>query len=221
MWERARTATIYWIKALKTLEGRRVAGTEILFQTPVFADGWIYGPLAGEIVSKRTVFTQLNKIEDNIYVQNRRRGTRAHDVVIVYYSGGELVPKEHQFLLTTNPGQDPIPSSMLTSFVDTTPGAHLLLLDVSRNCNAHCRTRTWPAKSHAALMRYAWLKPGQMPSETRLIAALNEIGPQDNELGELDQQLENQYREVSQRFPASLVYDRHIPDALRTLQLRQ
>ena len=208
-------------QALKTLEGRRVAGTDILFKTPVFADGWIYGPLAGEIVSKRTVFTQLNKIEDNIYIQNRRRGTRAHDVVIVYYSGGELVPKEHQFLLTTNPGQDPIPSSMLTSFVDTTPGAHLLLLDVSRNCNAHCRTRTWPAKSHAALMRYAWLKPGQMPSETRLIAALNEIGPQDNELGELDQQLENQYREVSQRFPASLVYDRHIPDALRTLQLRQ
>ncbi len=214
--------------ALQTLEARRDSTNPTLFTTPIFSQGIIYGPLTAESVDQQTVRAELFQISRQIEIRKRQPDATGQDLVIIYYTGGELIANERQFYLTTEPNQNPedlphygIASEELKAFVEKTLGAHLLLLDVSRSCEKHCDVQTWPATSHAAMLRFAWLNPNRsMPEQARLISALQQLSPQSHELAEVDQQLADRLSSLKQIYADTLAYDRHLPDSLRNLLLR-
>lgn len=214
--------------ALQTLDARRDPAHPDLFSTPIFSKGIIYGPLTAESVDQQTVRAELFQISRQIEIRKRQPNATGQDLVIIYYTGGELIANERQFYLTTEPNQAPadlphygIASEELKAFVEKTLGAHLLLLDVSRSCEKHCDVQTWPATSHAAMLRFAWLNPNRsMPEQARLISALQQLSPQSHELAEVDQQLAERLKSLQQIYADTLAYDRHLPDSLRNLLLR-
>ena len=194
--------------------------------SPIYTQGWTYGSLTGFEARYRTISSRLEKIRQRIQFE-RPDDTRVRDVVMLYYTGGELVPKEHTFYLTTRPNQSPeslrrdgISSKMLTSFVESTPGAHVLMLDVARECDGQCPRATWPLRSPGAMLRFAWLGVDQKPADIGLLASLNQIGPENEQLGEVDDQLQQQEANILRRFSDALVYENFVPDALRNLKLR-
>ena len=195
------------------------------FTTPIYAQGWVYGSLTGSNARYRTFASRLEKINQRILF-DRPRDTRVRDVVMLYYTGGELVPEEHTFYLTTRPNQsqeslrrDGISSKMLTDFVESTPGAHVLMLDVSRDCDGQCPRATWPLRSPGAMLRFAWIGVDQKPANFGLLASLNEIEPESGQLGDVDTELRAQ-EAILRRVSNALVYENFVPDALRNLKLR-
>lgn len=212
-------------QALEVFRAKREQASNKI-STPIYAQGWVYGALTGSNARYRTVASRLEKINQRILF-DRPRDTRVRDVVMLYYTGGELVPKEHTFYLTTRPNQSAeslrrngISSKMLTGFVESTPGAHVLMLDVSRDCDGQCPRATWPLRSPGAMLRFAWIGVNQKPADFGLLSSLNQIDAQNERLGQVETELQQQEASILQRFSNALVYENFVPDALRNLKLR-
>lgn len=203
------------------------------FMTDVFYLGRIYEPLVGEAATKRKFLGMLTAVNSQVVTQ-RVADEEASDLVVIYYSGGELIFDDQQFYLTTwergtsressNRTDDAISSGDLASFIESTPGGHLLLLDVTRQTEERkAFDRVWPDLSHSAMLRYAWLDPARdFPDQAQMLTALVEIVRQSSTLGEIDQRLDENFRTYNQqaaRDVYDLDYNRQIPEPLRLLQL--
>ena len=217
---------------LDVLSATRTRQNSATFRTPVFAKGWIYGPLTGKSIRVQRVFKQLGHVRRRIANENKasRHQSPSNDVVVIYYTGGELIYEDEQFYLTTRENQTPaslrydaISSGYLSNFVETTRGAHLLLLDVSRrNAEGVTTSRGWPDTSHGAMLRYAWLNPANVPDQARLLTALVDIQPEDKSLELIDQRLNSRRAQINQQSNDQnvLMYDGRVPESLKSFQLR-
>ncbi len=212
--------------ALRTLEATPTDETPSRYRTPVFQDVEIYRPLVNESISVGTLNSRLGDIDRAIYTRKRENPDMRktyQDVVMVYYTGGELIASERQFYLTTKPNQPPtdvvdygISSDRLRDFVEMNLGAHLLLLDVSRTCDEYCDARTWPSTSHGAMLRFAWTNPqSPMPETAHLMNVMQQLDPERGELGQLEQQLKDHAAKTD-----ALIYDGLVPGSMLGLPLR-
>jgi hypothetical protein len=199
------------------------------FRTHAFADVQVYGPLVGFEVRRLYLFHQLDNIRDRIAdladVQKP-----LHDVVIVYYRGGEALGEEGN-LFETNAGaarQFDIKSDQLVKELADTPGAHVLLLDVDREGDkgparpedprdkiGHWEREYLQARQHVGVLRYAWVGKGAEPGNARLVVALEKALPQAVRLGELVA-LMGRMVESFQKSPGLLIAE-YIPNDLKDL----
>ncbi len=214
-------------RVMSILDAQRDPKQNGALVTPVFRSGIDLNVATNRNLAPNRVKARLLRIERTIR-RSMEEDPRSQHVVIIYYTGGEFVQKEHLFLLTTNNNpnleireRDSIRSDTLTEFVGQTPGAHLLLLDVARQCaETKCPPADWPLRSPGAVLRFAWLLPEKKPSEAELLTALSEFQPEDNELRDFDQRLSLREARVLQTYPNSMSYERYIPEGLRDLKLR-
>jgi hypothetical protein len=110
-----------------------------------------------------------------------------HDVVVIYYHGGERIMEGKGNAFETNPGRGPrfgLVCDKLVQELAITPGAHVLLLDVDREpakgvapADRWDKIKKWnveyPAvRAHVGVLRYAWAGKGAAPSGARLIVVL-------------------------------------------------
>jgi WD40 repeat protein len=215
-------------RAMKVAGTNRVDGESLADQA--LSQGRIYGPLTGEVTSKR-IRAQLGRICRAINATRRTVG--GSDVVLFYYRGAEAVSRDGEFYLLTsesadNPNlqQSAISGDVLSKYFQQSPGAQLLLFDVQRKPLEGAQVdglpaARWPRDTTVAALRFAWTRDGEVPNPARLLLALETAAPRAGTLDKLSRNLEEIYESAKQQVGAALVYERHVPPGLRALVLAQ
>ncbi|HTN74258.1 MAG TPA: hypothetical protein VL096_03390 [Pirellulaceae bacterium] len=199
----------------------------------------IYGPIVGTDITPQQVRTQLAIIKskiDELYKANRSSARPANDVVMIYLQGGAMANAGGDFYITTRPNTDPrtaralkdreprvlmdvaMRSRTLVDFLTFTTGAHLLMLDVTSNRETDA-VAEWPRHSHAAMLRYTWLRDSAAPVKARLLAALPEAIETSGELQQLDANIAKIHLRLAAEYPLSSAYKRSVPESLADLLL--
>ncbi len=218
------------IKAKKTDRG---------LSTAAFDRVALYGPIVGADITPQQVRSQLAQIKvkiDELYKTNKSSVRPANDVVMIYLQGGTLAEAEGDFYITTRTASDPrteralrereprilmdvaLRSRTLVDFLTYTTGAHLLMLDVTGTKQVEQVAR-WPIHSHAAMLRYTWLKESTAPAQARLLAALPEAMEASGELREIDANIAKIHVRLAGEFPLSVAYKPQVPESLEDLLL--
>jgi hypothetical protein len=199
-------------------------------ETHAFTEIIPYGPLTG-YVSQQQIFTQLLLIKKT--VDATARAGAVNDVVMVYYQGGESLASGNHFLLTSashsNRGLEwsAVSCDGLADLFAETMGAHLLLLDVTREGTPEAgvkdRIAQWPEEVRAGVFRAAWLRRvGQVPNDARLLNVWGETTPKVSRLQEVDRRLADRFSQLTERYSKkSLLYDEHLPVSLAELPVGQ
>jgi hypothetical protein len=108
-------------------------------------------------------------------------------------------------------------SRTLVDFLTYTTGAHVLMLDVTGDAEAD-QAAQWPQESHAAMLRYTWLKDSMAPPQARLLASLPEAMEKSGQLAQLDANMERIHVSLASAYPPqSTSYRRRVPPALEAL----
>jgi len=228
-------------QALRVFQARRQPEKGTL-QSQAFEEVFVYGPLVGESIQKKYVLPQMQNIVDDIRALRATSGSGdkaeippGNHVIVFYYQGGEIVFDSGRFALTLG-DVDParlagrhyrqsrlLGSDELQMFIDNSPGAHLMLLDVSRRVSENiARNSAWPENSQAAVLRYAWLKPTEkVPQDARLIVDMQDALAEQNSLRGVDQVLADRFTpdRISKSYPGALLFESFIPATLGDLTL--
>jgi hypothetical protein len=210
-----------------------------LWRTTAFDRVALYGPLVGPDITPQQIRGQLAIIKlkiDELYRANQSSARPANDVVMIYLQGGALVNVDGDFYVTTRLPSDPrtglamrdrqpkllmdvaVKSRSLADFLTHTTGAHVLMLDVTGDQAAEAAAR-WPAESHAAMLRYTWLKESFAPPRARLLAALPSAIQSSARLAQLDSKIAEVFSRQEAAFPQSIRYGRRVPDSLQDLRV--
>jgi hypothetical protein len=212
-------------RALRALHIDRSPRGEL--QKPGFSHVALYRCLTG-VVSPGQIFYQLGDICDRIERSAQNRTSLFNNVVIVYYQGPEFRNRQGRIALATSfadPLRSSIQGDVLTSFVDAAPGAHILLLDVARlkpveptDISRRLESLTfWEDDAHLGVLRYAWLRGADTPSDARLLTALERALPQGSRFVEVESEVAKEFAQAHQKYPDALLYDKHLPSSLRNL----
>jgi hypothetical protein len=211
--------------ALKALQARAGPDRPGHFTAPpAFQEVVLYGPLVQD-VGPGDVFHKLNDIRKRIESSDiRDPAAQFSDVVLLYYQGNERITREGHFFLTdetqydSNLQRSAVSCDRVARFFAATEGAQLLLLDTVRSVAgpgpAEDRVDRWPTDARAGVLRSAWLSPGRVPADARLLAALEKDWPRADSLGRLEGELEGTYRRISEKYPQKVNFDRHLPAGL-------
>lgn len=181
-------------------------------QRHVFREVFLYRPLTGVAVNNRTVSGHLWLVHKTIVDLSSRRsnGSRANDVVVVYYAGSEELRNDGRFHLTTGAKNQLLSSDVFSRFVRNTLGAHLLLLDVNR---ASLAGGPLPMTEGISILRLA--KP---ESHTMLTSLLANASPPPTQLREFDSELRQRVQSVP-GFPRTIQYDGMVSSSMENLRL--
>lgn len=214
-------------RALRAVQGRRLAGDRIT--AAAFSQGWIYGPLTGE-VSRSMLLDRLLRIR--VVIAEAAATDAGNDVVMVYFRGKEAVGDDGEFYLLTSESlysadlkSAAISGERLTSMFNPSPGAQVFLLDVERRPlgdggpdPAELQAR-WPPDAQLGALRYAWLEGSDPPRQARLLVAFEQAAPKAGNLAEIDREISASYRQAREQFGAVLQYEPYIPPSLAGLVL--
>jgi hypothetical protein len=195
-------------RALKAVQAE--AASETTFRTPAFAEGYIEGPRT-TYVTRHHMNSLLANVRDRIK-QLAKKGPAMSDVIMFYYQGRETVDTAGDLHWSDLSWRD-----MQNIFAEM-PGAHLLLLDVTREKEGKDRAGRWSDDSRVGVLRYAWLGP-QAPNEARLITALEESMPRAVFMRDVQTFLGNKYDQISQNFASEIAYDGYLPADIKNLAI--
>lgn len=187
------------------------------FKTPSFEDGYIYDVLAGEHIDHGAIWPRLQRIQKGVSYQ--AKGDHANHVIMVYYRGSEA---DWNRLTYDN----------LASFFAGTPGAQVLLLDITRDAAETASTAPGQpsqgqADPYVGLLCYIWVNRGRPQTDeaqliTDLKTALGKVG----KLGQVVSWVDSKFVWdatksiwVSKDYRQSLLYRREFPDQLRELAI--
>jgi WD40 repeat protein len=213
-------------RVLKALRAKNAARQQ--FAATGFDQGWVYGPLFGNVEPDR-IYYQLLLIKSRIALL-AKTGPTSH-VVLVYYQGREVFNGRGHFFRTSTPQVDPdlgryrIPCGEMEKKLAESLGAKILLLDVQRDAAIKANSdeeksdmvASWPASSYVAVMRYAQIGRASFLDEARLIKAWDDALARASKLKEVEDQVSAQSRrlnEMLQGKKVSLRYDWFIPKGL-------
>jgi WD40 repeat protein len=188
------------------------------FKTPAFAEGYLHGVLVGEHIDSQRIWPCLEDIKT--WLSLRVSGDAGNDVVIVYYQGTEA---DWLRLSYDN----------LADYFARTPGAQVLLLEVTRDATAKTtppggaipQATQSPADPHVGVLCYIWVNRGQDPgADARLVTDLQAALAKVRKLKEVVSTLDGKFTWdaaksiwVSRKYQQSLLYDRHFSDMLLDL----
>jgi WD40 repeat protein len=199
------------------------------FQRPGFAQGRVYGPLAGDAMDEGSVILKLLKIKHRI-LERAKQGW-PNDVVLIYFVGGEVVDDDGRFaaLVHGTPRRPLVSRQRLEKAFADTLGVKLLLLDVVRDpTEAGLASKQlkreiaqWlDTPTRHAWMRSTWLEPtAAAPPQARLLAVLQKTLPAARNLGDVETGNEQQFTTLARKYNA-LRADSYLPPALRALVLQ-
>jgi hypothetical protein len=210
-------------RAVEAIQGTFKSPGE--FVAPSFEKGVIHAVLVGSTVQRSKVLFEIGRLA---------RGLRANDVAMIYYQG-DVQETDENFYLTTaatkslaDPTQTAISRDELNRWFGRLAGAQLILLDVDRSATPSDSKRTglharWPADSHIAFFRFVWApsQPAKPPNEPVLLTAWEQSARDSKTLSDIDSRLESFTTAETSRYPARIIYEKHLPAALGTLQLRE
>ena len=190
-----------------------------------------YGPLVGRNARSGAVRAQMMLMKSRI--KSRIAHDQPNDVIVIYYQGREMRDKRGEFVLADrrncgNPALDEsaISSSYLSRFLNRTPGAHLLFLDVERIETAGAKeANLWPRTPHLGMLRVAWSQGKEdIPASLTLIGALSSTVSQaetsDNaevRLRSLESRIHSALSEAGGKHPTLPIFDPHVPSELAEL----
>lgn len=167
-----RVLGVFQARAVRPGNSRNLIFKE--FQTPVFKEGRVYGPLGGD-ANKQEVYSMLEYISDTI---RQERGA-LNEVIVVYFQGQAIVTPENYYLLTQtsqllkNYERSALTRDGLRTAVGKSLGAQLLLLDVQQSGESRQLSERFTETQRIGLFEYAWLSP-TIPEGGRLLAALKQ-----------------------------------------------
>ncbi len=145
------------------------------FQTPAFEEGILHGPLRPDI-TREGVESFLARLMRR--VRPSREGL--NDVVVVFFSGEEVVQDKKLYLHTQesrklgNIKESAIDCDRLREMLGDMKGAKLLLLDVRAKAGsrADAAAEEEAESNHLGFYRYVWLGGADAPAKARLVHAL-------------------------------------------------
>jgi hypothetical protein len=208
------------------------------FSKEGFADGGrIYGPLVGAEVAPERVYKQLVSIKRNLKL--RAAAGASHDVVFVYFHGGEALDAQGHFLRTADAERDPelrwsgLPCEDLRRYCADNLGAQLVLLDVTREARPgggppQDKVLQWPDDPSVAVFRYSWNGPAQAePPNARLVHDLAGAMSRARELRDVVRFFKEKFKAneeklqpwPSQQFKEQLTYSELVPPGLEDIVL--
>src|SRR5262249_23950532 len=136
--------------------------------------------------------TQLEFLKEQL--QQRARACFPHDVVLIYFQGGEATNARGEFLELTSgrTRKTVLGRRQLERKVNDIQGVQVLLLDVrARDVEREAQEeRSALDVPRYAWYRYAWLSDDFPPQDVRLLSALEDVLKQYNRLGQVKSQLE-------------------------------
>lgn len=213
--------------ALGVLDAKVHPRLKHLYQAPAFSEVHVYSPLTG-YVSTGEIFDRLQLIKKTIEASSGGEGI--HDVVMLYYQGGEAVTADGHYFLTSESQFDPelrrsaISCDGIASFFADTLGAQVLLFDVLRNrqagpANQQDRIAHWPDDSHIGVMRYSWSSIKGVNDDARLLLTLTRAASNVAEasLGDLAGRLAAVTARMKDQLP--LVFHNVIAPELKDIQI--
>jgi hypothetical protein len=148
------------------------------FRTPAFDEGIVYRPSLGGNVDRDGVETLLLNLKDDIGYSSGK----FNDVVVVFFSGVEVVQGSTHYLLTVASQkrgkieETALVCDRIREILSDCRGAKLLLLDVRNKPGKYPDVErpletTFP---HLGLYRYVWLGGDDPPEKARLVHALEQ-----------------------------------------------
>jgi WD40 repeat protein len=186
--------------------------------------GRIYGPLVGDEVTPERVYVQLLNLKRNLRL--RASSGAVHDVVFLYFRGGETVDASGHFFRTSDSERDPelrwsgIPCDYLTRFFAENLGAQVVLVDVDRTPappgagEAKDQVSRWSEDANLAVLRYAW-KGAPAGTGPRL---LDDWRTAVTGGAQTLQEVADKMSQVGKR-PEELFYSRQVAPALRAFPI--
>jgi hypothetical protein len=195
------------------------------FTVRSFEKGVIHEVLLGSAVQRNKVLFEIGRLARNL---------RPNDVAMIYYQGNVHETLDTFYLTTAatkslaDPKQTEISREELNRWFGSLTGAQLILLDVDRLATpeqTELATRSlharWPAESHIAFFRFAWVppEPANAPQEAPLLTAWGQSAAKSSTLKQIDTGLATFTTAASSRYPAKIVYDRHLPPQLGMLDI--
>ncbi|HUG90281.1 MAG TPA: hypothetical protein VML55_05585 [Planctomycetaceae bacterium] len=156
---------------------------------------FVYQPpprvLAGDRATRHHIRAQLTMLR---WRMARRPGSAAsNDVLMIYYEG-RAVERDGEFVLLdqinwNDPARDPdtaVTSRFLSDYVNDTPGAHLVLLDVqSDQPNPLAAPERWPP--HLGVLGVVWRSNAPRADGTGLISAIGTAMPVNGQVAASDE----------------------------------
>jgi hypothetical protein len=161
------------------------------FETAAFNKGGrLYGPLPPD-ADIDDIYRALRNISEGL------RGERSpyNDVVVVYFQGEARTQGDRHYLLTQeskgleNYSRAALTLTGLRQKLADAPGAQLLLLDLEHKGEGgegFARSLSFP---RVGLFYYAWVRPGPLPENARLLDALEQALPRSGNLQDAWQRL--------------------------------
>ena len=144
------------------------------FTTPAFDEGVLYGPLPSNVRRERVM-----PLLESIDMKLRRSRGPLNDVVVVFFSGKEVVRNKKHYLQLEESmriGQEEktaLDCDEIRQILSRFRGAKLLLLDA--DCPDQSAERAGGAGfPHLGFYRYVWLGKDSAPEKARLVHALQE-----------------------------------------------
>jgi WD40 repeat protein len=220
--------------ALAAIQGRDLSGTS--FAVPYCSDGGrLYGPLAGDDVTREAVNGQLDVMQRTL--QMRAAEGAVNDLVMIYYRGGILSKDGVQFFHSSLSRRAArprattlIPCDRLARFFGDSPGAQIVFLNVTAGRDGRdgspdvVANRTEP---YVAILRYTWSgPPDRQPARALIVSSLQTAMANAKAFGEVrdtlaqefDRQLGDKPPWPSKVFPETW-FDDWMPPGLRSLPL--
>ncbi|MFN4258134.1 MAG: WD40 repeat domain-containing protein [Gemmataceae bacterium] len=213
-------------QALNALQAQPLAAKPGVYTaSPTFSEIHLHGPLVGANATTGKINSHLIAIQRAIR-QNFTPDSKdtLNDVVMLYYQGQERITPTGHYFLTSESVYDPqlrwsvISCQRLQNLFADTPGAKVLLLDVVRGtekrlAQAPDQLHQWPQNAPAAVLRYAWEDPQQIPANIHLLDTLSDLLPRSPTLSGLAVALQGTASQIAQRYP--LDYWINVPDVMK------
>ncbi len=207
-------------RVLRALGARDVRDDR--FETPAFEEARLYRPLTGH-VTPQDVYPALLEIRQRVPASPGP----FNEVVLVYFRGAEAVADGGHFLLTSASRFDPnlrrsaLTCEGLSQRLGETPGARLLLLDLSRR-GAAGGAGLREEFERVGAFRFAWLGGGDVPDNVRLLRALEESlarpgAAREVTLEQVRRRLAEAAADLRRRHPNGLFADESVPERMNPL----
>jgi WD40 repeat protein len=174
------------------------------YTSPAFEQVFLDRPLVGTDAEAHNVVRQLEIIRSTI-INLARAGSPSNDVVVFYFHGSESISPQGHVFQTDAEATEFNPSltcDNLVKLFGDTPGAHILLFDVSRQIGGKAPSgpvakdkiarfyQNYPSeiKLHVAVLRTAWQRTVKT-GEARLLDALQKAMPRATQFVEVTEQI--------------------------------